>query len=360
MITLWGIKLGMTLRSGEIPPRILAPAWFLPLLTVFTALYVITAFMGILRSLPGKISRFELALPTINVTWAFMMAQYVVSAMGGSTVLLGAVGVGAGAGHLTVAHWLAGRDPQGARGANAFLFAGAVLLALALPVATNNIYLSLPLLAAVTLGAAVMSVKWRSGSVRLTSYLLQIYTVAALAVALFGQEAATSFWVRTLSAGGIACMGFAQFIWCRNRQPPEESAFFLRIDKGDRSAVLILLAALASAFFLVKMIAQRFLAATLAPAELNNALQCSRSVIINLSAIILIVVALVRRSRELRNAAILVTAIGAVMVFLYDLIRAQGIPLVISVLSFGLATAVESVILGRWQHLSPPAQGNER
>ena len=146
-------------------------------------------------------------------------------------------------------------------------------------------------------------------------------------------------------------MGFAQFLWCRNRKPPEESAFFLRIDKGDLSAVLILLAALTSAFFMVQVIVHRLLAATLAPAELSNALQCSQSVIINLSAIVLIVIALVHRSRELRNTAILVTAIGAVNVFLYDLIRAHGIPLVMSVLSFGLATAVESVILGRWQHL---------
>jgi hypothetical protein len=358
MIHLWGFKLGMTLLGGEKPPRALAPAWFLPLLTLFTATYMVTAFLGIVRSLPDKISRFELLLPTINVAWAFLLARYVVSAMGGSTVLLGVVGVIAGTGHLIAARWLAGRDPKGARGANAFLFAGAAVLALALPVAMDSVTLSLPVLAMVALGAAVMSVKWHSGSVRLTSYVLQTATAAVLAAALLGQGAATSFWVPLLSAGAIACMGFAQFIWCRNQKPPEESVFFLRIDKDDRSAVLILLAALTSAFFMAQVIAHRLLAVTLAPAEMNNALQCSRSVIINLSAIILIVIALVRRNRELRNTAILVTAIGAVNVFLYDLIRAQGIPLVISVLSFGLATAVESVILGRWQHLSPPAQGN--
>ena len=33
MIHLWGFKLGMTLLGGEKPPRALAPAWFLPLLT---------------------------------------------------------------------------------------------------------------------------------------------------------------------------------------------------------------------------------------------------------------------------------------------------------------------------------------
>ena len=96
----------------------------------------------------------------------------------------------------------------------------------------------------------------------------------------------------------------------------------------------------------------------LAPPDLNNALRCSQSVIINMSAIVMMFFALAHRSRELRNVAILVTVIGAINVFLYDLIRAHGIPLVISVLSFGLATAVESVILGRWQHLPSSAQKN--
>ncbi|MBE0597948.1 MAG: hypothetical protein IH614_11825, partial [Desulfuromonadales bacterium] len=360
MIHLWGFKLGMALLAGEKPPRALAPGWFLPLLALFSATYMIAAFLGIARSLPGKISRFELFLPTINVTWAFVLARYVVSAMGGSTILLGAVGVIAGAGHLTAAYWLAGRDPRGARGANAFLLAGAVLLAFSLSVATNGIYLSLPLLAAVALGAAVMSVKWQSGSVRLTSYLLQTYAAAALTVALLDEGAAPSVWLRAVSAGGIACMGFVQYRWCRSRKPPEESTFFSRIDKGDLSAVAILLASLTSAFFMLRVILYHLLAGSLAPSDVNNVLHGSQSVVINLSAIVLMSIALANRNRELRNTAILVTLIGAVNVFLYDLIRTHGMPLVMSVLSFGLATAVESVILGRWEHWSPPVQENGR
>jgi len=360
MFNLWGIKLGMALLGGEEPPRILAPGWFLPILTLFTATYAISAWMGINRSLPGRISRFEHALPTINVTWAFLLVQYVVFAMGGSKIMLGAIGVIAGAGHLTVAMWLAGRDPNGARGTNAFLFAGSVLLALALPLATGSILLSLPILAAVAFWAAVMSAKWHSGSVRLTAYLLQIYATVALAVVLLGWEAIPSFPASAVSAIGIACLGLMQYRWCRSRKPPEESAFFSRIDKGDFSAVAIFLAALMSAFFLLRVIAHKLLAMTLAPAELNNALHCSQSVIINLSAIVLMFFAQAYRNREVRNVAILVTVIGAINVFLYDLIRAHGMPLVISVLSFGLATAVESVILGRWQRPSPPAQDNDQ
>ena len=358
MITLWGIKLGMALRSGEIPPRILAPAWFLPLSTVFAALYVITAFMGILRSLPGRISRFELALPTVNMSWAFLLVQYVVSATGGDRQMLGAIGVIVGAGHLAVAAWLASRDRKGARGTNAFLFAGSVLLGLALPETTGNMLLSLPVLSAVAFWAAVMSGRWRSGSVRLTSYLLPIYASVTLAVVLLSGETTPSFLTAAVSAGGIACLGLMQYRWCRNRKPPEESAFFLRIDKGDLSAVTILLAALLSAFFMLRVILYQVLAMILVPADLNNAFRCSQSVIINLSAIVLMSIALVYRNRELRNTAILVTVIGAVNVFLYDLILGHGIPLVVSVLSFGLATAVESVILGRWQHLPSSGQNN--
>ena len=75
MINLWGIKLGMTLLGGEKPPRILAPDWFLPILILFSATYAITAWMGIIRSLSGRISRFELALPTINIIWAFLLVS---------------------------------------------------------------------------------------------------------------------------------------------------------------------------------------------------------------------------------------------------------------------------------------------
>jgi hypothetical protein len=360
MINLWGIKLGMAALGGEKPPWVLAPDWFLPILTLFTGTYMLTAFFGIFRSLPGKISRFELALPTINVVWAFLLVQYVVFAMGGSEVLLGAIGAIAGAGHLTAGVWLAGREPKGARGANAFVFSGAVLLALALPLVVGSTLPSLPMLSAVAFWASIVSVKWHSGSVRLTSYLLQIYAAVALAAVLLGWETTPSFWVSVASAGGIACLGLLQYRWCRSRKPPEESAFFSRIDKGDFIAVAIFLAALLSAFFFLQVIVHRILAMFLAPADLNNAQHCSQSVIINFSAILLMFFALARRSRELRNVAILVTAIGAANVFLYDLLRAHGMPLVISVLSFGLATAVESVILGRWQRLSAPAKDSTR
>ena len=85
------------------------------------------------------------------------------------------------------------------------------------------------------------------------------------------------------------------------------------------------------------------------PAEVANAFGCSQSILINASAAGIMLFAYFRRNKEVRNVAILVTLIGALKVFLYDLIGAHGVPLVASVFTFGLAAATESVALGRWQ-----------
>ena len=78
------------------------------------------------------------------------------------------------------------------------------------------------------------------------------------------------------------------------------------------------------------------------------------SVIINVSAALLMLFALAHRKKEVRNVAVLVTVIGAVKVFLYDLIGGMhGLPLVVSVFSFGMTTALESFGLSRWHHLAP-------
>lgn len=355
MVHLWGIQLRMPLLANETPSRSLALAWFMPLLTLFTVTYIVMGFLDIRRDLSTKLHKFELALPTINVVWAFLLAQYVGTAMGGSKIAIGVIGVILGGGHLAIALRLANRDRKGARGANAFVFAGSVLLAIALPVALGSRLLSLPLLSATALGMVWMSEKWYSGSVRLTSYFLQIYVSVALAIVLLRQETPAAFLTSMFSAGGIAFMGLLHYRWCRSHKPPDESGFFSRTDHGDFSVVIVFLAALLSAFLMFRVIIYQVLAMSLAPADLDNAFSCSQSIIINISAIMLMLFALTNRSKEVRNVAVLVTIIGAVSVFLFDLINARGMPLVMSVLSFGLVTAIESVILKRWQHLSPPA-----
>ncbi|MDP2268475.1 MAG: hypothetical protein Q8K46_04825, partial [Deltaproteobacteria bacterium] len=336
MIHLWGLKLGVTLLGKEEMLPILAPSLFLPLLSLFALTYPLTAFLRI-RQNTDRLARFDLLVPTLNVSWAFILARYVIFAMGGSIILLGIVGVIAGLSHLGLAWWLVKDKKSGARGANAFVFAGVVLLAMALPSATDSLLFSLPFLAAVSCSLAIIADKWGNAAVRLTSYLLQIYTALALAF-LFLTSAPDAHVVGgTLSAAILACLGLIHYKWCRSHLPPVNSAFFSKVDKNDLSAAVLLLVSLLSAFFMLRIVVFQFLGLLLPAEAVANAFRSAQSVIINVSAAILMLFALAHQKKEVRNIAVLVTVIGAIKVFLYDLIGGMhGLPLVISILSFGI------------------------
>jgi hypothetical protein len=348
MLQLWGVRLGMILlRHGEPPPE-LASGWFLPTLALFAALYLALAFIGIVRDAGGKISRFNFALPTLNAVWAFSAACYLVHASGGSKQLLGLLGVALAAGHLGLTVWLAGRKPGGAPGTTSFAFAGAALAAVALPFAAGHFVLSLPALSVIAFFMGIMSRKWQNGGIRATAYLVQFYATIALVALLQTDQVAGSDIVNTLPAGLLAIITLYQYQWCREWPPPSPSVF-TRFDPGDRSAVALLLCSLACGFFAVRIAVLQALTLYAPPAEVAHVFGCSQSILINASAAGIMLFAYFRRNKEVRNVAVLVTVIGAVKVFLYDLLGAHGVPLVTSVFTFGLAAAIESVALGRWQ-----------
>jgi hypothetical protein len=357
MLQLWGVKLGMTLLARQTPPAELAASWFIPAVLLFCLLYLAIACAGILRSKGQRISRFDFALPTVNVVWGFSAAYYVVHAGGGSSLLVGSIGMIIAAGHLGVTFWLTDRKIEGAPGTNSFAFAGAALSALALPAATGNYLLSLPALSVVSFFMAILSRKWENGGVRLTSYVVQIYASLGLAVIMQGTSPAAYDVVSSLPAGLLATVTLYHYQWCRRSLPPSPSVFS-RFDPADRSAAALLLAALLNGFFALKIVLLQTLTMYVPAKEVANALHCGNSMLINTSAGVIMIMAFLRRNKELRNVAILVTLFGAVNVFLYDLVSGHGVPLVGSVFSFGLAAAIESVALGRWQkkQLSPQAQ----
>ena len=353
----WAFKLGLALFRHEQPAAFLAQQWFVPTVVMMTACFLAIAVLGIFRSGASGVSRFDYSLPTINVVWAFASVQYVVTAAGGNKMLLGFFALTVAAGHLAAAFWLAGRHVERAPGTNSFAFAGAVLLALALPVAAGSLLTTLPLLSGLAFGLAIVSRNWQSGGVRATSYLFQIYAATGLVLQLRGIPQPGDVATGAVVAATLAAIGFCHYRWCRANAPPALSRFFSRYDKKDLSASLVLTATLVSGFFVLR--GASYLALRHIPGDLNNSFRCAQTIIINGGAALLMLLAYRRTNKELRNVAVLITLLGAMKVFLYDLLGTSGLPRVLSIFSFGLAAALESLLLGRWQVQASRQQAGE-
>jgi hypothetical protein len=352
MIQLWGIRLGVMLRKGEAIPPELAPSWYLPVLALFFLTFLVLSLLGIVKTRGQKISRFDFSLPTLNVIWAFVLARHVTEAWQINVSLLGVIGLLGAAGLFGMTFWCARRGVEGAPGTNTYAFAGSALLALALPTATGTFVMSLPVISLVAITMAIVSRVWENGGVRGTTYLMNIYACVALVFVLRGEGPGATDPINMLPAGLLAVIAIYHYQWCRWWPAPATSALFDAFDRNDRSAGLLLLGGLASGFFMLRV--GIFQALQFVPVAMQrDTFRCGQSVLINTAAIALIVLAYLRQNKEIRNVAIFVTIIGGVKVFLYDLLGTHGLPLVFSVFSFGMAAAVESLALSKWQ--KPPA-----
>jgi hypothetical protein len=348
MLQLWGLRLGMLLRKGEAIPPELALTWYLPVLAIFFATFTALSLLGVLRDSDAKISRFDFSLPTLNVLWAFTAAQHMVTSWNGQVHLLGAIGIMCAFALFGVAFWSAKRNFEGAPGTNTFVFAGGALLALALPVATGSFNLSLPAISLVAITMAIVSRVWENGGVRGSTYLMNIYACVALAFALRGDGAGALDPINMLPAGLLAVISIYHYQWCRQWPRPDRSELFNSFDSSDRSAALLLLGGLACGFYMIRV--GMFQTMQFIPLEMQrDSFRAGQSVLINVAAILLIALAYLRQNKELRNIAVLVTVVGAIKVFLYDLLGVHGLPLVFSIFSFGMAAAIESLALGKWQ-----------
>jgi len=240
---------------------------------------------------------------------------------------------------------------QGAPGTNSFALAGSFLLALALPMAVGSKLIALALISATALGMTVLSRQWRSDGVRMTSYLLQFYACGSLALLLRATEATRPSFMGAGASGALAGIAFLHYLWARNNPPPGESRVFNRFDKNDRLAVCLLLASLLVGFFALRVGVYQALIGVVPGAGISFVFSSAQTVIINLSAAVLMCYAFMRRNKEVRNVAILVTVIGGAKVFMIDLFGLTGVPVVVSVLSFGVAASLESFALSRWQRI---------
>ncbi len=317
--------------------------WFLAGVGAFGCLYLVIASWEILTGKSEQVANYYLALPTLTVIWSFGSALFVTFILGQGILLVSGLGLFVALLHIYVTRYLAGRSLVGRGGLGAICNAGALLLAMALPIITGNALIALPILCAVAFMLVIFSGTWQSGGVRLTSYLLQFHTTALFAFLQFKLTGASS--LVTLLVVGFFLAGFAflQYQWARNHPPAADIRFFAKIDPRDISAGGLLILSLISAFFLFRT------GAFAAVGHIDSAFRASQSVLINGAAAGIVIWGYLRRSGEIRNIAIAIILIGAFKVALFDLPGIKGVPLVVSIISFGSATAVLSLCLSRWQ-----------
>ena len=356
MFLLWGMRLAAVAARRITAAPTLAPGWYLPVLATVSVAFLAIALMGIVRSRNVKISAFDFCLPTINAVGSYLAARVVVSGADGSALALSLVAVLFALVHFGAAFGLAMRKIDGVPGTNSFVVAGSALLGLSLPAALG-ILPAAPVLGVAALGVAVLSDRWGSGAVRVTSYLLQAYAVVSLALNFLTNGLPASPLAGTVPSAALAMVALVHYRWCRRHVPPAHSPLFETYDTEDLGGAVTLLAALTGFFFLLRAIAW-WIILPVGPGG-PETFQCTQTIIINLAALGLGLFAFRARNREIRNVAILIIAVGAVK-SASDLLGTKGVPLVLSVFSFGLAAATQSITLSRWQRVPPVSAPESR
>jgi hypothetical protein len=345
MVQIWDFKLGVYLGKLTADDLEFPVQGFLPAIGGMSLAFAGIALLGVLGKIQENVSKFDIVLPVLNVLWVVAAAHYALAHGLASPWVFGLPAVLVGAGQLWLAWWLSRRSGEGAHGTTSFALAGGLLIAFTLPWAVGNHLLASTATAALALALGIASRHIENGGVRLVSYLLQFHASVALVVLLRATEQAEPSVVGAAASGLLAAIGVYHYFWSRCNPPPPGGQWTDRFNKGDRLAVLLLVAALLSGFFTLRMGLYQGLSAL--HMATPKAFGSGQSLLISMAACVLLLVGLRQRSEELRNVGLLVTVVAAVKVVL-DLVSLKGLPLLISVFSFGVAAAVASVVLGRW------------
>ncbi|KIH77630.1 Predicted membrane protein [Geoalkalibacter ferrihydriticus] len=351
LIQVWGYKIGLTLGGKAQPSGDLAQRWFFPSMLLFAMGYLLSALYGILRPASEKIARFDFALPAVAGVWSFSVTVYVAQIWLGNLVGVTLLGASAAIAYFSLALWLGQRPGAERRAATSFFLGGSVLAGLVLGLGAGAPLLALGVLAGTAFWGAHLSAQWRLGALRLVSYLVQFYVCFALGSWLLADLHRTQYLPAMALAGALAVAVFWHYRWCLRNPPPAESRFFSKLDEGNRLCIFLLLASLGHAYYFA-----RGVYALVVPDFSSTGLfgfMGMQSVLISVGAVFVMIWSLVRRDREMRNLAVLITLVGAGKVFLFDLLGLsgqgiEGFPLVVSIFSFGAAIAVQSLVLGRW------------
>ncbi|MFN2365510.1 MAG: hypothetical protein ABR523_03490, partial [Desulfurivibrionaceae bacterium] len=238
------------------------------------------------------------------------------------------------------------RKPESAVGMAGAFVAGVLAMTVATPVVVGNVAWAIPIWTLFAYGLARLSGPGESAFIRILSYLYPVFALlTGLVFDIYEVGQTISSRASLAAAASLALFGLMQYHWSR-RNPPPARSIFVDLDGRDRSALLLLLVGLVGLYLLFSMIID--LAAPMVPADPADIMKCGRSIIINIGAIVLLIISGRRRDPELAWIAGFLAIVGGLKVFLADLFTTGGIPLVFSVLSFGLVAMAGSAVMGRW------------
>jgi len=350
MIQIWDLKLSIYLSKLAPENLEFSVQGLLPSIGFLGVLFSAIALLGILGKVQEKISKFDVALPVINVCWIYLAVSYAIGQGLTSSTMFGWTAMVAASVHLAIAWWLAHRTEGGSLGTTSFAMAGGLLLAFAAPMAIGHAVIAGAIVALLAVGLAWVSVRRDIIGLRLGSYLLQFYACSALVFLLWTTDGTKPSVLGALSSGLLAIIAFYHYFWARCHPPAAGTGVMDKLNKNDRGAGVLLIAALFSGFFTMRVGLYQVL--DFLHSATHTAFGGAQSVLINVTAAVLLWLSLMRHNKELRNVAVVITVIGAGKVFLMDMVQLNGMSLMISVFTFGLLAALASFVLGRWNKSS--------
>ena len=346
MIQIWDLKLNIYLSKLAPENLEFSVQGLMPSIGFLGLVFVGISLLGVLGKVQERISKFDVVMPVINVCWVFLAAKYAINQGLTTASAFGWVALVAALAHLAIAWWLGRRVEGGNLGTTSFALAGGLLLAFSAPMALGHAVIASALVALLAIGMAWFSMRRGNIGLRLTSYLLQFYACSTLVYLLWSTGGTRPSVVGAFSSGLLASIAFVHYFWSRRNPPPAGATLLHTLNKNDRGAGMLLIAALFGGFFTMRV--GLYQALDFLHAATRSNFDGAQSVLINVTAIAVLWLSLLRHNKELRNVAVVLIIIGAGKVFLMDMVNLKGMPLMVSVFTFGLVAAFASFVLGRW------------
>lgn len=320
---------------------------FLPLfLVAFVFLNAGASLLEALRTKDGRISilsAFRLVASGMVGLWgAARMAQ----AQGEGTLGTALGGVTLGVAYLALAHYLSARRTVGSPGTTAFSTAGSSLIAFVTLGIAPEPSVRVFVFSALGLALGLASRIWRCNAVRVLSCVL-LLCASVVAGVEFWWPAEGGGSVAALSSIG-ALMGISFILYrCWKERETGSSAQASSLVGYLRSRLA--LCTLAAGLFALYLALRNVSLQALLPVKVQQgAFGCTQTIILNAMGAGVFTWAYKSRDKEVRVFALILTATAALKVVM-DFFEARGVPLVLSVLSFGLLALLASWVLRKWE-----------